>query len=402
MANTPAERVTVSLAGGRGYDVVIGRGVIEALGAELRGVLPVPRDACVVVDRVFTRWGDLPGLASLSRAGFRSWTADFEAGESCKSLAGFEQVLRALAMSPIDRNGPVVVIGGGTLGDAAGFAAAVYRRGVPVVLCPTTLLAMVDASVGGKTGVNIDVAMGGETEVFKNMAGAFHQPRLVVIDVDFLQTLPARHVRAGLAECIKHGMMAGSVPRPAPDLAAWTRANMARVLAGDAAALIELVTRHVRLKAGVVEADEFETANDEAGGRALLNLGHTFGHAIEPLDGLTLEDGTPGPLLHGEAVGLGLIAASVAARELGLCDVVGATTAAVRAAGLPTRVAGLPGAETLIQRMMYDKKSVGGQLRLVLPTGEGAAAVVRGPDMRAVVAGLDAIRMGDAPEGIEA
>jgi 3-dehydroquinate synthase len=247
---------------------------------------------------------------------------------------------------------------------------------------------MVDASVGGKTGVNL-AAGGGD--LHKNMVGAFHQPRAVIADVDVLRSLPERFFRAGLAECVKHAMIGADWGDPG--LVDWTASARARIAAHDTGTLIELVSRNVRIKATVVGRDERE--EDQSGGRALLNLGHTFAHAIEPLPGLS-PDGNPAhaPLQHGEAVALGLVAAARGAVALGKCpaDLADRTVALLNDFGLPTRVRGLPPADQVLARMHHDKKVLGGRLRLILPTAPGRAAVIADPPQAAVITAIDAIR----------
>ncbi|MDX2131017.1 MAG: 3-dehydroquinate synthase family protein [Planctomycetota bacterium] len=380
-------------------DVVVGDGLVASLGSLVRGAVgPGARRAFVVLDAGAARAGHDP-CPSLRAAGFEVVHASFEPGEEHKSPDAAFKLAALLAEHRFDRWDPVVAVGGGITGDVAGFAAGIYRRGVPLVQCPTTLLAMVDASIGGKTGVNLRVpAPGGGTLLTKNMLGVFHDPALVVIDLRTLATLPARELRAGLAECVKHAMLGASAPRPDAGLTDWIRTH-APTLGGINAAsrtdlFAELVTRNVTLKAGVVLHDPRELAPDDAGGRALLNLGHTFGHAIETLDGLADPDGRPVKLLHGEAVGLGLIAASAAGAALGLCgaeverwsrDVLGLV-------GLPTRIGGMPDNGTVRARMAHDKKARAGSLRLVVPNGIGRARVVVDPPAGAVDTGLDAIR----------
>jgi len=260
---------------------------------------------------------------------------------------------------------------------------------VPLVQCPTTLLSMADASVGGKTGVNLHVA----GDLRKNMVGAFHQPALVVADTDVLRSLPPRELRAGFAECLKHAMLGA-----APGFDTTVNAT-ARVLALDADAIVDVVAANIQFKASVVGSDPHELASDAEGGRALLNLGHTFAHAIETLASVGAPPEHPPPLLHGEAVGLGLIAATAAAAELGLVPgpAVERVRSAVAACGLPTRVQGLPPDADLIGRMQHDKKTIAGRPRLVLPivqsTGHIAGArVVSGVPHSAVSYGWGAVR----------
>jgi 3-dehydroquinate synthetase len=326
---------------------------------------------------------------SLRTSGFALEGCLFTPTEADKSIPTLHQVLEAMTAARIERRDVLVALGGGITGDLAGFAASAYRRGIPVVQCPTTLLAMVDASVGGKTGVNLGT--GGS--LMKNMVGAFHQPRLVVADVAALASLEPREFRCGLAECIKHGMIAGGL-----DDAGLFDATLRTLSAKpDRAALARLIARNVALKARVVAGDEREEAPVSKGGRALLNLGHTFGHAIESLKSLRVQGmRRPGPIMHGEAVGLGLIAASVTSFVLGLCDnmLPARVEAAVHAAGLPIRVWGLPDSPEMIRLMGHDKKVAGGVLRLVLPVGDkpGKAKVVENPPLSAVTLAIDAIR----------
>ncbi|GJM18720.1 MAG: 3-dehydroquinate synthase [Phycisphaeraceae bacterium] len=350
--------------------------------------------AFVVVD------ANVPGehvntlTGSLDRAGFGAQTTSFDPTEKVKTIATAQRVLESLAATGQDRGDPVVALGGGIVGDVAGFVAATYRRGVPVVQCPTTVLAMVDASVGGKTGVNLEVPGEGGERLLKNMVGSFHQPVAVVADVDVLASLPDRHVRSGLAECVKHAMIAQTIS--GEDLMSWLETNADRVLGRDPGAMTELVRKSVAIKADAVASDERETAPSSVGGRALLNLGHTFGHAIETLPGISPDPADPSraPLHHGEAVALGLVAACACSARLGMIDA--AWSDRVRALlgrlGLPVAVAGLPGNGELLARMGHDKKVRAGVLRLVLPEGDGRAQVVEDPDPSAVEAGLDAIR----------
>ncbi|CAG0954918.1 3-dehydroquinate synthase [Phycisphaerales bacterium] len=399
MTPLPISRIRVSFppdAGrDRSYEVVIGAGVLHSLGE----LLPIALGraagrALVVFDESLPR--DLLKAAhgALAEHGIETETLGVRAAEGEKSWAVTEAILKALANARFERDDPVIALGGGVIGDLAGFAAAIYRRGVPVIQCPTTLLAMVDASVGGKTGVNFTVGPPGGELLAKNLVGAFHQPRLVVIDTSTLRSLSPRHLSAGLAECIKHAMICGSVPGPDPGLTDWTRANVGPARSLDQGVLGELIARNVALKARVVERDEREEAADEAGGRAFLNLGHTFAHAVETLGGLGLPDGRPLDLLHGEAVALGLVSAARTARVLGLCDleVEERVRQMLEAAGLPSAVVGLPEARALLTRMSHDKKARGGVRRLVLPVGVGRVRIVADPPEGAVEAGWDAVR----------
>jgi 3-dehydroquinate synthase len=280
-------------------------------------------------------------------------------GEDHKDWATLDRVIGELLAHRCDRRTAIVALGGGVVGDLAGFAAATYQRGVPFVQVPTTLLAQVDSSVGGKTAINH--ALG------KNMVGAFYQPRLVLADMDTLTTLPERELRAGLAEVIKHGAIRDA------ELFAWLEGNVERLLARDPDALAHAVKRSVEIKAEVVARDERET-----GERALLNFGHTFGHAIETGLGY-------GTWLHGEAVAAGMVMAAELSARLGLLD--GASVDRLRRlierAGLPVRAPALA-PERWLELMAVDKKAAGGRVRFVLLHGLGAAGLHGGVDDAAV------------------
>jgi len=361
--------ITVQLQS-RSYDVHVGAGLLAQLGTITRAALRATTTrAAIFADANVPQAHIDTATKSLAVAGFQALTVELPGGETCKTLDLAEQLLHHLTRTRHERGDPIIAIGGGAVCDLAGFVAATYRRGVPVIQCPTTLLAMVDASVGGKTGVNLVI----DGALKKNMVGAFWQPRAVVADTETLRSLPSREFRAGLAECLKHGLVAGD-----EGLFEWTVANLPAILRLDSASLEELITRNVQVKAGVVAGDEREEADDSAGGRALLNLGHTFGHVIESETDLN----------HGEAVGLGLIAATVASGDAGLAERV---RAAVGAAGLPTLVE-LPATASLIEMMQDDKKVVGGSMRIVIPIPTAKARVVRDPDVRAVSAGWEAVR----------
>jgi 3-dehydroquinate synthase len=271
-------------------------------------------------------------------------------GEAHKTLANTARVLDVLVANRFARDCAVLALGGGVVGDLAGFAAACYQRGVAFVQLPTTLLAQVDSAVGGKTGVNHP---GG-----KNLIGAFHQPRLVIADTDTLSTLPPRELRAGLAEVIKYGLIADA------GLFDWLETHIEELLAAEPAALTHIVRRSCEIKAEIVGRDE-----REQGERALLNLGHTFGHAIEAATAYR-------EWLHGEAVGAGLVMAAAMSRECGLlaASEVERIQRLVERAGLPTRVPSVRSGAVL-DHMRIDKKVLGGRLRLVLLRGIGEACV---------------------------
>lgn len=388
----PPARVPVSL-GARSYDVIVGAGALAEIGAAVRGRIGGAR-AHLVADEAIPP--DLIEVVqvSLAEAGYAVGRSSVRASESNKVLATAERIVHELATERHERHEPVVALGGGMIGDVAGFAAAIYRRGVPVVQCPTTLLAMVDASVGGKTGVNLQV--GGKLR--KNLVGSFWQPALVVADPAALASLPDRALRAGLGECLKHGMISRCPllgDAADADLFDWTVRSEVRARMHDLDVLAEMVDRNVRIKAAVVGADEREASFGPEGGRALLNLGHTFAHAIEPIPSLS-PDGSAqhAPLHHGEAVAYGLIAATAAAEAMGLVDAAAVTQVrvAVERMGLDSRLLHLPDDDELIGAMMHDKKVAGGVLRLVLPDGPGSARIVHDPPRAAVVAGWAQLR----------
>lgn len=381
--------------GARSYDVRVGAGLFSTLGTAVREAAPKAGRVLVVEDEGVPMARRDAAAESLASAGLAVARYALRPTERVKTLATVEAALRAAAAAKLDRDDAVIGLGGGIVGDVAGFVAASYRRGVAIVQCPTTLLAMVDASVGGKTGVNLETGSDDGCDaggLLKNFVGAFHQPRAVIADVDALASLDPRELRCGLAECVKHGLIADGVGTETGLLDRVAELGP-RVLAGDADAAAALIAQNVRVKAAVIAGDEREDA--ATGGRALLNLGHTFGHAIEPLPSATPNPDDPAlaPLRHGEAVSLGLVAACVTASQLGLCDALLADEVRdlLTALGLPVRAGGLPDARTVLAAMGHDKKVRGGVTRLVLPVGRGSCRVVAEPDEAAVVAGITAI-----------
>ena len=361
-------RVTVAL-GSHSYDILVGPGLIAGLGALLLPLARRRRLFVVTEERVAER--HLAAVAAaLEGAGFSVETLVLPPGEGSKSFATLETLCRDLIRRGIERSDLLVALGGGVIGDLAGFAAAILLRGLGFVQIPTTLLAQVDSSVGGKTA--IDVPEG------KNLVGAFHQPRLVVADSDLLATLPAREMRAGYAEVVKYGLLG--------DAAFFARLESegAAVLAGEAGALTRAVVACCAAKAAIVARDE-----REAGERALLNLGHTFGHALEAAVGYD------GRLLHGEGVAIGMGLAFRLSEALGLCppEDTARVLAHLRRLGLPTEAAfleapGLTGAE-LLRLMQRDKKVEAGRIAFVLVRGIGRAFVARDVEPAAVEALLD-------------
>jgi 3-dehydroquinate synthase len=369
-AGTPAHRptaVTVNL-GPRSYDILIGRGVIDRAGFEIATRLPDAR-AAIVTDETVARLYLGTLTASLAAAGVEHVTVTVPPGEETKSLAGLGKVIDALLAARIERADVVIAFGGGVVGDLAGFAAAVIRRGVRVVQIPTTLLAQVDSSIGGKTGIN--------TPRGKNLVGAFHQPSLVLADSGILDSLPPRIFNAGYAEVAKYGLINDA------EFFAWLEANW-RAIAAGWPEREHAIAVSCRAKAKMVTADE----RDE-GVRALLNFGHTFGHALEAATGYSDR------LLHGEAVSIGMVLAHEFSARRGLSPPEDTVRVAAHLAevGLPTRVEDIPGAkataEALMEHIAQDKKVARGQLNLILTRGIGQAFVARdiaGADLEAFLA----------------
>ena len=350
----PERRLPVAL-GERGYDILVGPDLLARAGALIAPVLPARR--CIIITDKNVAAIHLPALREGLGAAGIAILAEIAVppGEASKSMGVLETVLERALAAGVDRACTVVALGGGVVGDLAGFAAAVALRGLPFVQVPTTLLAQVDSSVGGKTGVNLAAG--------KNLAGAFHQPRIVLADTSVLASLPARELRAGYAEVAKHGLLQGA-------LWSWCEAEGARVIAGDQAALAHAVIESCRLKSAVVADDEREESAE--GGRALLNLGHTFAHAFEA------ECGYGGELLHGEAVAVGLGLAAALSARLGHCsqELPGRVIQHMADLGLPARITDLPvrfTVDALLGRMRKDKKVRDGALRFVLLRGPGQA-----------------------------
>jgi 3-dehydroquinate synthase len=301
------------------------------------------------------------GLEGLSWSSFL-----LDDGESHKSFSNVERALQALADLGATRDACVIALGGGVVGDLAGFSAACWMRGIDFIQMPTTLLAMVDSSVGGKTGVNLPAG--------KNLVGAFHQPRAVVADIDTLASLPEREYSAGLAEVVK-GAAIGDVP-----FFEWLEEHADALMAHDTALVIEAIARKVRYKAGVVARDE-----TEQGERALLNWGHTFGHALETAGHYTT-------LLHGEGVAVGMVLAARMSERLGMSEAAGRERLQrlLQRLALPTTVPAGMDPQQLLELMRLDKKNANGQLRLILWRGIGKAEIVGGVDEAEVLAVLQA------------
>ena len=356
---TSESTVRVALAE-RSYDIAIGRGLLSGLGQRIAALRPSAA-AAIVTDETVAQLHAPAAEAALAAAGIRSTRITVPPGESSKSWPHLERVCDALLAARIERRDLVVALGGGVVGDLAGFAAAIVRRGLDYVQVPTSLLAQVDSSVGGKTA--IDARLG------KNLIGAFHQPILVIADTAVLDTLPVREFRAGYAEVAKYGLINDAA------FFAWLEANWRDVFAGGPARE-HAIAVSCRAKAAIVARDERET-----GDRALLNLGHTFGHAFEAAAGYSDR------LLHGEAVGLGMALAFAFSARLGLLPQQEAdrVTAHLAGVGLPTRVSQIPGEAPSLERLMeliaQDKKVTRGTLTFILARGIGQSFIA--PDVDA-------------------
>ncbi|MCK1640199.1 3-dehydroquinate synthase [Bradyrhizobium sp. 157] len=351
--------ITVDVAlGDRAYDIVIGRGVLDTLGARVAALRPGVRTAIVTDRTVATHWLEQTER-SLTEAGIPTSRVIVEEGEVSKTYAGLEKVSEALIAAKIERNDLVIALGGGVVGDLAGFAAAILRRGVDFVQVPTSLLAQVDSSVGGKTGINSPQG--------KNLLGAFHQPVLVIADTSVLDTLSPRQFRAGYAEVAKYGVLGDGA------FFAWLEANHADIFSGGAAREHAIATS-CRAKAAIVSRDEREN-----GERALLNLGHTFGHALEAATGFSDR------LFHGEGVSVGMVLAAEFSAKLGMISEADATRVErhLASVGLPTHLQdiagfaqeGLADADALMALMAQDKKVKRGKLTFILLQAIGRAVV---------------------------
>jgi 3-dehydroquinate synthase len=353
--------MTVEVAlGSRGYDIVIGRDVLPSLGRRIAALRPGARTA-IVTDRNVAKYWLEKTEASLQAAGIATSRIVVGEGEGSKSYAGLAEVSEALIAARVERNDLVVALGGGVVGDLAGFAAAILRRGVDFVQVPTSLLAQVDSSVGGKTGINSPQG--------KNLLGAFHQPVLVIADTAVLDTLPPRQFRAGYAEVAKYGVLGDE------GFFAWLEANHAEVFQGGTAREHAIATS-CRAKAAIVARDERET-----GERALLNLGHTFGHALEAVTGFSDR------LFHGEGVAVGMVLAAQFSASLGMMaeNDVARVERHLAEVGLPTHLQdvagfaqeGLADADALLALMAQDKKVRRGRLTFILLEAVGRAVIAR-------------------------
>jgi len=351
--------ITVDVAlGDRAYDIVIGRGVLASLGARVAALRPGVRTA-IVTDRTVAKHWLEQAERSLAEAGIATSRVIVEEGEVSKTYAGLEKVSEALIAARIERNDLVIALGGGVVGDLAGFAAAILRRGVDFVQVPTSLLAQVDSSVGGKTGINSPQG--------KNLLGAFHQPVLVIADTSVLDTLSPRQFRAGYAEVAKYGVLGDEA------FFSWLEANHADIFSGGAAREHAIATS-CRAKAAIVSRDEREN-----GERALLNLGHTFGHALEAATGFSDR------LFHGEGVSVGMVLAAEFSAKLGMISEADAARIErhLASVGLPTHLQdiagfaqeGLADADALMALMAQDKKVKRGKLTFILLQAIGRAVI---------------------------
>ncbi len=372
--------ITVDVAlGDRAYDIVIGRDVLPSLGQRIAALRPGARTA-IVTDRTVAKHWLAPTEAALTGAGIVSSHIVVGEGEASKSYAVLQEVCEGLIAAKIERNDLVVALGGGVVGDLAGFAASIVRRGLDFVQVPTSLLAQVDSSVGGKTGINSPQG--------KNLVGMFHQPVLVVADTAVLDTLSPRQFRAGYAEVAKYGLLGDA------GFFDWLDANHAEIVAGGSAREHAIATS-CRAKAAIVARDERET-----GERALLNLGHTFGHALEAVTGFSDR------LFHGEGVSVGMVLAAQLSAQLGLIGEadVGRIEQHLARVGLPTRLQdiagfqqeGLADADALMALMAQDKKVKRGRLTFILLEAIGRA-VIRSDVEPVVVRDFLARKLADKP-----
>jgi 3-dehydroquinate synthase len=354
------EPIVVQVAlGARTYDIVIGRGLLASLGARTKALRPGAKTV-IVTDETVAKHHRAATEQSLAAAGIESSAIVVAPGEGSKNYATFEKVCEAIIAARIERADLAVALGGGVIGDLAGFAASCVRRGLDFVQVPTTLLAQVDSSVGGKTGIN--------SRHGKNLIGAFHQPVMVIADTALLDTLPVRDFRAGYAEVAKYGLLGDAA------FFSWLEANWQDVFAG-APAREHAIAVCCRAKAAIVARDEREN-----GERALLNLGHTFGHALEAGAGFSDR------LLHGEGVALGMVLAFEFSARKGLASAESATRARAHlaAVGLPTDIkqvpGGVPGVDALMDLIAQDKKVKRGRLTFILVHGIGQAFIENNVD----------------------
>lgn len=355
----------------RSYCIQVGSGILGRLGVLLAAA--GQRRAVMIVDEAVVEPHATAVVDGMEQAGLASDLLTVPAGEASKSLAEAGRLWEALAQRGVDRQTVIVAVGGGVVGDLAGFVAAGFARGIPCWQIPTTLVAQVDSAIGGKTGINLAAG--------KNLVGAFWQPQGVLADIDTLATLPGREFTSGLAEVVKYGMILDA------EFFAWLESNTTAIVAREPAAIVEVVHRSAALKAYVVERDERELT----GLRACLNYGHTFAHAFETATGY-------GTLLHGEAVSLGMVAAARLACALGRIDesVADRQLRLLEQLDLPVSTESLTGIsdDHLLAIMARDKKTLHGQLRFVLPDRIGQVELVAGVTPEAASAAITAVRRG--------
>ena len=360
------KRVRVRL-GSRSYDIFIGAGILRDIASDVLNKMKPSGVVLLTHPRLAEQYGT-PVAEGFRALGVRTGTVVIPSGERYKTLRTVARLYHALLQMGADRQTLLVVVGGGVLGDVGGFTAATYMRSIPLVQVPTTLLAQVDASIGGKTGVDLPEG--------KNLVGAFYQPMAVFADTNTLATLPTRELRSGLAEVVKYGIISDE------RLLTFVEAHMSRLLRRDTGALLHLVERSCAVKARVVADDE-----KEGGLRAILNFGHTVGHAVETCTGYRRYK-------HGEAVAMGMVAAARVGELLGMAPLSlrERLVRVLRAARLPVSLPEDVPAEDLLQAMTRDKKALGGHLRMVLPQGIGEVRIVDGVDPALVRRALTELR----------
>jgi 3-dehydroquinate synthase len=344
-------RIDISTPLNSGYDVTVEPGALRTLGDSIHSLVPAHRYALITDSNVAQHWGGAV-LSALAAAGLTTELITFSAGEAQKSRETWSALTDRLLALGFGRDSAVLALGGGVVGDLAGFVAATFMRGIPYVQLPTTLLAMIDASIGGKTGVDAPTG--------KNLVGAFHQPRAVIADPETLSTLPEVELRGGLAEAVKHGAIADS------GYLAWIEAAIVSILSLDAATLTGLILPSIRIKANFVAED-----TNEGGARAALNFGHTIGHAVERASSYGLH--------HGHAVAIGMVAEARLGEALGITSAGTADRLAnlLRTLGLPTAIPAAYPIDQLIGFMASDKKARAGDTRFALIAQPGEMA--RGP-----------------------
>jgi 3-dehydroquinate synthase len=352
------EKIRVELAE-RSYDIIIGSTILDKLGENLKALNLSPRAAIVSNPTVFSLYGERVS-GSVKKTGFNVVTVTIPDGEEYKDLLRVKHIYDELLAHKLDRSSALIALGGGVIGDMTGFAASTYMRGISYVQVPTTLLAQVDSSVGGKTGMNHSLG--------KNMIGTFWQPALVWIDVETLQTLPKREVLSGLAEVIKYGVIYDK------GLFDFLETNRDMILNLDRNALTHIIKHSCKIKAEVVAKDE-----RESGLRAILNYGHTIGHAIETVTGYT-------QFLHGEAVAIGMYREAVLSHLLGFItqEQVMRIKAVIDSYGLPSEMPPDLNIDSLLASMQLDKKTEAGQLKFILPEKIGAVRIHKGITEKAI------------------